>query len=165
MVKVAHPPLFLLALKGVLHFGCSELAFRSIPVLAGILFPLFVMRWVRRRAGDAAGLCALLLLTFSPSLAGLSAEVRAYTLAFLAFAFGTMRRLTAVVSHVMRLNKLEESLWGAAGGFDIQVLIPAGEVRPFSNAIAIFRSSSNGQSGPDRPWKVRRDPKVRVNLN
>src|SRR5262250_1039945 len=41
------------------------------------------MLWLRRFTSNAAALCAQLLLTFSPSLILLSAEVRAYTLAFL----------------------------------------------------------------------------------
>lgn len=82
-VTVAHPPLFIFILRGILHFGNSELMLRSVSILAGSLFPWFVMLWVRRISGNAAGLCALLLLTFSPTLIGLGTEVRTYALAFL----------------------------------------------------------------------------------
>ena len=81
-VKVAHPPLFIFVLRGILRFDRSELALRLTSVLAGTFFPWFVMLWVRQLAGAAAGLCALILLTFSPTLIGLSAEVRTYALAF-----------------------------------------------------------------------------------
>lgn len=93
-VSVAHPPLFILVLRAVLPFSHSEIALRLVPVLAGAFFPWFVMLWVRRMAGGAAGLCALLLLTFSPSLAALSAEVRTYTLAlfFLAASLVTLQQ-------------------------------------------------------------------------
>ena len=82
-LRVAHPPLFILALREILHFGDSEWLLRLVPVVAGAVFPLFVMLWVRRFACNAAALCAQLLLTFSPTLTDLSAELRGYTLAFL----------------------------------------------------------------------------------
>jgi hypothetical protein len=81
--RVVHPPLFIAVLQGIVLFGHSERLLRSVPILAGALFPFFVMLWVRRLAGNAAGLCAQLLLTFSPTLIDLSTEVRAYSLAFL----------------------------------------------------------------------------------
>ena len=81
--RVLHPPLFIIVLREVLLFGHSERMLRLVPLVAGALFPWFVMLWVRRFAGNAAGLCAQLLLTFSPTLIDLSTEVRAYTLAFL----------------------------------------------------------------------------------
>lgn len=52
-------------------------------MMAGSLFPWFVMLSLTRIAGNAAALSAQLLLTFSPSLIYLSTEVRAYSLAFL----------------------------------------------------------------------------------
>jgi hypothetical protein len=81
--RVVHPPLFIAVLRGVLLFGCSERMLRFVPMVAGALFPWFVMLWVQRFAGNAAALCAQLFLTFSPTLTDLSTEVRAYTLAFL----------------------------------------------------------------------------------
>lgn len=78
-----HPPLFVPILQAVPQFGQSEWMLRFVPILAGSLFPLFVMLWLQRVAGNAAALSAQLLLTFSPSLIYLSTEVRAYTLAFL----------------------------------------------------------------------------------
>ncbi len=80
---VVHPPLFILVLQGMLSLGRVEWVLRLVPMVAGAIFPWFVMIWLRGFAGSAAGLCAQLLLTFSPTLIGLSTEVRAYTLAFL----------------------------------------------------------------------------------
>jgi dolichyl-phosphate-mannose-protein mannosyltransferase len=79
-----HPPLFLWLLHVVVEFNRSQPAVRAISITAGALFPWFVMLWVRRFAGTAAGVCTLLILTFSPALIGLSTEVRDYSVAFLA---------------------------------------------------------------------------------
>ena len=46
--------------------------------MAGTLFPVFVMLWVRRAARPESA-----RPLFSPALIGLSAEVRSYTLALL----------------------------------------------------------------------------------
>jgi len=81
-----HPPLLIMLLQPVLLFGHSEVLLRLVPSFCGALFPWFVMLWVQRIAGNGAGLCAQLLLTFSPNLIALGAEVRAYTLAFLFFS-------------------------------------------------------------------------------
>jgi hypothetical protein len=79
--QVAHPPLFVWLLHGVLRLGDSPPMVRSIGVTAGSVFPMIMMRWVRGFAGTAAATCTLLILSFSPMLIDLSAEVRAYTLA------------------------------------------------------------------------------------
>jgi hypothetical protein len=81
--RVVHPPLFIPVLQGMLLFGRSEWLLRLVPAVAGALFPWFVMVWMQPLAGNAAALCAQLFLTFSPTLIDLSAEARAYTLAFL----------------------------------------------------------------------------------
>jgi hypothetical protein len=81
--QVSHPPLYVWLLHGVLWFGDSQFVVRSLGVTAGAVFPLLMMRWVRGFAGIGAATCTLLILTFSPALIDLSAEVRAYTLAFI----------------------------------------------------------------------------------
>ena len=63
---------------------------RLVPAICGSLFPWVVMLWMQEIVGNAAALSAQLLLTFSPALIGLSAEVRAYTLAFLLFAIALL---------------------------------------------------------------------------
>jgi hypothetical protein len=84
--RIAHPPLLIALLQPVMLLGHSEVLLRLVPSICGALFPWFVMLWVQRIAGNGAALCAQLLLTFSPALIDLSAEVRAYTLAFLFFS-------------------------------------------------------------------------------
>jgi 4-amino-4-deoxy-L-arabinose transferase-like glycosyltransferase len=81
--RLFHPPLFIPVLQSLLLFGRSEWILRLVPVISGALFPWFIALWVQRLAGNAAALSAQLLLTFSPALISLSAEVRGYTLAFL----------------------------------------------------------------------------------
>ena len=78
-----HPPLLAWLLHEVLRINSSELAVRMIPVLAGSIFPWFVYRWLARVRNIGAGFAALLILTFSPNLVSLSAQVRGYTLAIL----------------------------------------------------------------------------------
>ena len=82
-VKDVHPPLFLVALGLVERVGRQEWLLRLLPVIAGVAFPFFVMLWLRRLAGNTAGICAFAFLMFSPSLIGLSVEVRGYMPAFL----------------------------------------------------------------------------------
>lgn len=82
-VKDVHPPLFLVALGLVERLGRQEWLLRLLPVIAGVAFPVFVMLWLRRLAGNTAGICAFAFLMFSPSLIGLSVEVRGYMPAFL----------------------------------------------------------------------------------
>jgi len=81
--RLFHPPLFIPVLQGMLIFGRSEWILRLVPTISGALFPCFIALWVQRLTGNVAALCAQLLLTFSPALISLSAEVRGYTLAFL----------------------------------------------------------------------------------
>jgi len=80
---IMHPPLFIALLQPALLLGHSEVLLRLVPAICGALFPWFVMLWVQGIAGSGAAICAQVLLTFSPNLIGLGAEVRAYTLAFL----------------------------------------------------------------------------------
>jgi len=84
--EILHPPLLIALLQPVLLLGHSEVLLRLVPAICGALFPWFAMLWVQRIAGSVAALCAQLLLTFSPAQVNLSAEVRAYTLAFLFFS-------------------------------------------------------------------------------
>jgi hypothetical protein len=81
--RLFHPPLFIPVLQGMLILGRCEWILRLVPAISGALFPWFIALWVQRLTGKVAALCAQLLLTFSPALISLSAEVRGYTLAFL----------------------------------------------------------------------------------
>jgi Dolichyl-phosphate-mannose-protein mannosyltransferase len=74
----AHPPLLFL----VLHFwnllGHSELMLRLPSVFAGTAFCWFTFKWIKISFSRAASLMALTIAAFSPTLIGLSAEVREY---------------------------------------------------------------------------------------
>lgn len=86
MHEPTHPPLLIFLLHYVRKLGSSEYVFRALPMLSGVLFPWFVYRWLEIVWSRAAGFAALILLTFSPVLVDLSAEVRGYTLALLLMA-------------------------------------------------------------------------------
>jgi len=83
LLQVAHPPLLFFMLHGVLRVSSSELALRAVPVVAGSIFPWVAYRWVTKVRNAGAGFVALLILTFSPNLVSLSAQVRGYVLALL----------------------------------------------------------------------------------
>lgn len=82
-VKVAHPPLLFFVLHAVQRVSSSELALRAMPVLSGSIFPWVAYRWLTKVRNTGAGFVALLILTFSPNLVSLSAQVRGYVLALL----------------------------------------------------------------------------------
>jgi hypothetical protein len=76
----AHPPLIYLLLY-ICHFvSHSELMLRLPSILAGTAFCWFTFKWIRTLFGEAAGLIAVILAAFSPTLIALSAEVREYAL-------------------------------------------------------------------------------------
>jgi len=78
--RTAHPPLAVFLLHAVKRLSDSELALRFIPLLAGVLVPWLVYRWLGCIWSRTAGFLALVLLAFSPALTALSAQVRGYTL-------------------------------------------------------------------------------------
>lgn len=82
-LTVTHPPLLVVLIHGVSLLSRTELALRLVPVLAGSLFPLLILGWLRSVAGTMAAMAALLLLTLAPHLIVVSAQLRSYTLAFL----------------------------------------------------------------------------------
>jgi hypothetical protein len=83
---VTHPPLLAVITYLVSRVSHGELALRMVPMVAGSLFPVLLFVWVRRVAGELAALGAFVLLTLSPNLIALSAQLRSYTLALLFFA-------------------------------------------------------------------------------
>jgi 4-amino-4-deoxy-L-arabinose transferase-like glycosyltransferase len=74
----AHPPLIYVILYFWQFLGHSELMLRLPSVLAGTAFCWILCKWVSMLFGRAAGLSAIVLAAFSPSLISLSAQVRAY---------------------------------------------------------------------------------------
>lgn len=94
MHEPTHPPLLIFLLHWLWPLGTSEYVFRAIPVLCGAIFPWFVYRWMGLVWSRAGGFAALMILTFSPTVIQLSAEVRQYTLGMfcLSVAFYCLER-------------------------------------------------------------------------
>jgi hypothetical protein len=76
----AHPPLLILVLYYWRSFGESELMLRLPSVLAGTACCWLVYLWLKDVTDRSTAFMGLLLLSFAPSLIGLSAEVRQYVL-------------------------------------------------------------------------------------
>jgi Dolichyl-phosphate-mannose-protein mannosyltransferase len=82
----AHPPLIYLVLYYWHFLGQSELMLRMPSVIAGTAFCWMIYKWMGLAFGRAASWIGLILVTFSPAMVALSAEVRAYAL--LLFSMG-----------------------------------------------------------------------------
>ena len=76
----AHPPLIYLVLYFWHFLGRSELMLRLPSVIAGTAFCWMIYKWMGLAFGRAASWIGLILVTFSPAMVALSAEVRAYAL-------------------------------------------------------------------------------------
>jgi hypothetical protein len=76
----AHPPLIYLVLYYWHFLGRSELMLRLPSVVAGTAFCWMLYKWMGLAFGRAASWIGLILVTFSPAMVALSAEVRAYAL-------------------------------------------------------------------------------------
>lgn len=82
----AHPPLFFLLLHFWVRLGSSEFFLRLLSVLLGTVFLWLAYRWVLILSGRPAALLSLAVLSFSPAMVELSAEVRDYALLLLLMA-------------------------------------------------------------------------------
>jgi hypothetical protein len=76
----AHPPLLILVLYYWRSLGQSELMLRIPSVLAGTACCWLAYLWLKDVTDRSTAFMGLLLLSFAPSLIGLSAEVRQYAL-------------------------------------------------------------------------------------
>ncbi len=76
----AHPPLIYMVLYYWHFLGRSELMLRLPSVIAGTAFCWMFYKWMGVAFGRAASWIGLILVTFSPAMVTLSAEVRAYAL-------------------------------------------------------------------------------------
>jgi 4-amino-4-deoxy-L-arabinose transferase-like glycosyltransferase len=87
-LTASHPPLLTFVLYFWRALGTSELWLRMPSVLAGVVFCWMFYKWLRKAAGDLAGLIGLIFVSFLPPIILLSAEIRQYALllAFLAAA-------------------------------------------------------------------------------
>jgi hypothetical protein len=74
----AHPPLLFLMLYFWRFLGNSEIILRLLSVLAGTATIWVGYRWLDCALGKTAGLIALLLLAFTPTMISISTEVRQY---------------------------------------------------------------------------------------
>jgi hypothetical protein len=75
---LAHPPLFILLLHGIIFFGRSELILRMPSLFAGTAAIWLTFAWIRRSAGDIPGLAGLFFMAVSPAAISASTEVRQY---------------------------------------------------------------------------------------
>lgn len=78
----AHPPLLILFLHFWKFAGRSELMLRLPSVLAGAGFCWFTFRWMETAFHRTAGLIALVVVAFSPTMIGIAIELRQYSLLF-----------------------------------------------------------------------------------
>ena len=76
----AHPPLLILILYYWGALGHSELMLRMPSVLAGTACCWLTYKWLKLIADRSTAVIGLLLFALSPSLIGLSAEIRQYAL-------------------------------------------------------------------------------------
>jgi 4-amino-4-deoxy-L-arabinose transferase-like glycosyltransferase len=86
MLVHPHGPLPNFLLHYMAYFGSSELYFRLPSVIAGALLPYVVYRWVADTFDSQAGLVAACILSFSPAVIILSAQLRFYTIQMLFMA-------------------------------------------------------------------------------
>jgi hypothetical protein len=76
----AHPPLLILVLHYWRSLGQSSPMLRMPSVLAGTAFCWLVYLWLKKVTDRSTAFIGLLLVSFAPSLIGLSAEIRQYGL-------------------------------------------------------------------------------------
>lgn len=153
--RMAHPPLFVLLLHYIKLWSQSEMALRSIPLVAGAVFPWFVYKWLERIWSKPAGFIALLVLTLSPFLIALSAQARGYTLALLGISAALylletsierrsaagMAGFTAVLYGAI-LTEYSVAFFTAAAG--VYALLRFAEDRPQGKLLAVWAA---GQAG------------------
>jgi hypothetical protein len=86
---LAHPPLFILILRGLLFLGRSELILRSPSLIGGTAALGLAFSWIRRSLGEIAALAGLGFMALSPAAISASTEVRQYGL-LLCFVCGSL---------------------------------------------------------------------------
>jgi hypothetical protein len=95
--KTTHPPLFFLLLKVFSFLGTSLLAYRAIPIVAGLVSVFLVGRIAERiTASRALGVLAAAAFGLSIPTLVVSCEVRSYTLA-IAFLLVAMDRYVSMI--------------------------------------------------------------------
>jgi len=107
--RVAHPPLFILVLHGILTLGRTELILRLPSVVSGTLALWIAFAWMRRSFGELPALAALSFLALSPAAISASTEVRQYGL-LLCFVCCSLYATERIFSE-------RSTLWALAQGF------------------------------------------------
>ncbi len=77
---LAHPPLFILVLHGVLFLGRTELILRLPSLVGGTTALWLTFAWIRRSLGEVPALAGLVFMALSPAAISSSTEVRQYGL-------------------------------------------------------------------------------------
>ncbi len=78
-----HPPLLFLLMHPIVSITSWEPLLRLIPILCAVFFPWVIYRWLAIAWSASAGIAAFLILSLSPNLIALSAQVRGYMPAML----------------------------------------------------------------------------------
>lgn len=77
-LTIAHPPLLILLLHGLLRMGRSEFLLRLPSLAAGVATLWLIFVWLRPSLGPLPALLALWLMAVSPAAIAASTEVRQY---------------------------------------------------------------------------------------
>ena len=77
---LAHPPLLILLLHGVLFLGRAEWILRMPSVIAGTAALLLIFAWLRRAVGEVPAIAGMGFMALSPAAISASTEVRQYGL-------------------------------------------------------------------------------------
>jgi len=88
-LRLAHPPLFILVLHGILFLGRTELILRLPSVVGGTAALWLTFAWIRRTLGETPALAGLTFMALSPAAISASTEVRQYGL-LLGFVCGAL---------------------------------------------------------------------------
>jgi Dolichyl-phosphate-mannose-protein mannosyltransferase len=86
---LAHPPLFILVLHGILFLGRTELILRLPSLVGGTAALWLIFAWLRRILGKIPALAGLGFMALSPAAISASTEVRQYGL-LLFFVCGSL---------------------------------------------------------------------------
>jgi len=87
--QLAHPPLFILVIHGILFLGRKELVLRLPSLVGGTTALWFTFAWIRRNLGAIPALAGAGFLALSPAAVSVSTEVRQYGLLLL-FVCGSL---------------------------------------------------------------------------
>ncbi len=88
-LELAHPPLFILVLHGILFLGRTELILRLPSLIGGTAALCLTFAWLRRSLGAVPALAGLGFMALSPAAISASTEVRQYGL-LLCFVCGAL---------------------------------------------------------------------------